>query len=57
MGKFCTYGLYPCSTFHRPGLIVSLYIPCEYSSSPGGCYDDLDKFVYPQIVPQCQCLG
>ena len=43
--------IYPCSNFHHPGLIVSLYIPCKYSGSPGRCYDDLDKFVYLQIVP------
>ena len=43
--------LYPCNTIHHQGLIVSLYIPCKYSGSPGRCYHDLDKFVYLQIVP------
>ena len=43
--------LYPCNTFHHQGLIVSLYIPCEYSGPPGRCYDELDKFVYLQMVP------
>ena len=44
-------GLYPCSTFHHQGPIVSLYTPCEYSGSPGKCCADLSKFVYLQIVP------
>ena len=47
----CTYSLYPCSTFHHQGQIVPLYTPCEYSGSPGRCCDDLNKFVYLQIVP------
>ena len=47
----CTCSLYPGNTFHHRGPIVSLYIPCKYSGSPGRCYDDLDKFVYLQIVP------
>ena len=49
MSRIC--GLYPCSTFHHQGPIVSLYIPCGYSGSPGRCCDDLNKFVYLQIVP------
>ena len=48
MSRICS--LYPCSTFHHQGPIVSLYTPCEYSGSPGRCCDDLNKFVYLQIV-------
>ena len=44
------------NTFHHQGPIVSFYIPCKYSSSLGRCYDDLDKFVYLQIVPLLLCL-
>ena len=49
MSRICS--LYPCNTFHHLGPIVSLYTPCEYSGSPGRFCDDLNKFVYLQIVP------
>ena len=51
VSKFHTHRLYPYSTFHHLGLIISLCTPCRCSDSPGRCYDDLDRFVYLQIVP------